>query len=1152
MVAFTKLGLTGFKSFVDPTELEIEPGLTGVVGPNGCGKSNLVEALRWVMGETSAKQMRGGEMEQVIFGGTRDRPARNIAEVRLHLDNADRDAPTVFNTEDDLEISRRIERDKGSDYRVNGKDVRAKDVQLLFADMASGARSTALVSQGRIGEIINAKPQARRHLLEEAAAITGLHTRRHEAELRLKGAETNLERLDDVIQALDVQLDGLKKQARQATRYRNLSDNIRAADALVLLLKWRAAEARQGQAKEALTAFEQVFAEATRVLAAATGAHEQSSEALPPLREADARTSAALQRLINEDERLEAEAQRVASDIEDHEIRLEQIFDDIAREKERQTDAISATDQLSAEQARLNSESADVESATSQAKADLDQATQSVRDAQAKTDEVAAQLASLRAQRQSLERQLSDLRGRLSRLQDRKDQVTSDLEALAPSDHARAQLEQAREAVSQAEQASEAARQSLLSKEAATSNLQDELATAVAKVREQEAAHTRLQAELDALQDLLRSSEQETAPVLDEITVTPGFEAALGAALGEDLDAGLDTAASRHWRGGPSAPGPALPPGTKPLSEVVQAPAALQRRLSQIAIIEDETAAQSHAGALQQGQRLVSKAGSLWRWDGYVVRAGQETAEAAKLKQRNRAAELSAQMPESERGLTQAQSAAEALNQQVANARSAEQEARQGVKQADDALQAARAQEAQAQRETEAQDSRRTALKDALDQLTGETEELGGEEATTATALANVPADSDLDTELETARATLSGAREAELSARSAFDGLAQQARARAQRLNEITRELQSWQDRRAAGERQLDGLLERQTTIEAALTDLKTKPDELNSARASLGEQKEKAEADRKSTSDALAEGEAKFAHASATLRDAEQTHASAREERVRKESAVEQADQGITTLRQTIGERLECGPDALAEIAKLKEGAEPPALEDAERRFERLQRERENMGAINLRAEQEAEELMTQIDGLNTEREDLLGAIDRLREGIAELNREGRQRLMASFREVDEHFRELFTHLFGGGRAHLSLTNTEDPLQAGLEIMASPPGKRLQSLSLLSGGEQALTAVALLFAVFLTNPAPICVLDEVDAPLDDSNVDRFCNLLNRLTDMTSTRFLIVTHHRMTMARMDRLYGVTMAERGVSQLVSVDLKTAEELRDSA
>ena len=1152
MVAFTKLGLTGFKSFVDPTELEIEPGLTGVVGPNGCGKSNLVEALRWVMGETSAKQMRGGEMEQVIFGGTRDRPARNIAEVRLHLDNAERDAPTVFNTEDELEISRRIERDRGSDYRVNGKDVRAKDVQLLFADMASGARSTALVSQGRIGEIINSKPQARRHLLEEAAAITGLHTRRHEAELRLKGAETNLERLDDVIQALDVQLDGLKKQARQATRYRNLSDNIRAADALVLLLKWRAAETRHNQAKEALSAFEQVFAEATRVLAAATAAHEQTSESLPPLRDADARTSAALQRLVNEDERLEDEAQRVASDIEDHDIRLEQIFDDIGREKERQADAVSATDQLSAEQARLNAEAADVEESAAQAKTDLERATASVRDSQGKTDSLASQLASLRAQRQSLDRQLSDIRGRLERLAQRSTQVKADLDALAPSEHAQRQLSEARAAVTQAEEASESARQSLIGKETATANLQEDLTDAVAQVRDAEANHTRITAELQALAALLRDTAQDTAPVLDEISVTPGYEAALAAALGEDLEAGLDPAAARHWRTMGADSSLPLPAGTRSLAELVAAPAALQKRLSQIAVVDEDADAETAAATLQQGQRLVSKAGSLWRWDGFVARAGQETAEAAKLKQRNRAAELEAELPESERLLSAAQSKAEELNQSVSAARQAELDARQQVKQADDDLQMARSREAQAQREVEAQDSRRSALKDSLAQLSGETEELQAEETTAADALAAVPTDSELEQDLDQARAALSAAREAELTARSAFDGLAQQARARSQRLGEIERELQSWQDRRAAGERQLDGLFERQTTIESALADLKSKPEELDQARAALGEQKEKAEAERKSTSDALAEGEAKFAHASATLRDAEQTHASAREERVRKESAVEQADQAIVALRQTIGEHLDCNPDSLPEIAKLKEGAEPPALEDAERRLERLQRERENMGAINLRAEQEAEELMTQIDGLNTEREDLLGAIERLREGIAELNREGRQRLMASFREVDEHFRELFTHLFGGGRAHLSLTNTEDPLQAGLEIMASPPGKRLQSLSLLSGGEQALTAVALLFAVFLTNPAPICVLDEVDAPLDDSNVDRFCNLLNRLTDMTSTRFLIVTHHRMTMARMDRLYGVTMAERGVSQLVSVDLKTAEELRDSA
>ncbi|MBT4589477.1 MAG: chromosome partitioning protein ParA, partial [Rhodospirillaceae bacterium] len=390
------------------------------------------------------------------------------------------------------------------------------------------------------------------------------------------------------------------------------------------------------------------------------------------------------------------------------------------------------------------------------------------------------------------------------------------------------------------------------------------------------------------------------------------------------------------------------------------------------------------------------------------------------------------------------------------------------------------------------------------------------------------------------------------VEAQSAFDTLKNQAEERRNRLQAIASQLTNWNTRKEDAEKQLEERSERKQALEAERERLAQQPEEIKRRHQDILDKVDEAEEKRKDAADRLAEAETKLADADRVLREAESKLAAVREKRVRAEAAVEQADQASAALIERMEDRLNCGPGALQELSGIDEDKELPELEAAEKRVERLLRERENMGPVNLRAEVEAQELNEQIDTLTTEREDLTKAIDKLRRGINELNREGRQRLLTSFEEVDKHFQGLFVRLFGGGRAHLELVESDDPLEAGLEIMASPPGKRLQVLSLLSGGEQALTALSLLFAVFMTNPAPICVLDEVDAPLDDANVDRFCTMVDEMAHSLSTRFLVITHHRMTMARMDRLFGVTMGEQGVSQLVSVDLGQAIELRDIA
>ncbi len=1155
MVAFSKLRLSGFKSFVDATELLIEPGLTGIVGPNGCGKSNLVEALRWAMGETSAKQLRGGEMDEVIFGGTRDRPARNIAEVAIFLDNSSRKATAQFNDTDDLEITRRIEREKGSLYRVNGRDVRAKDVQLLFADVATGARSTAIVSQGRIGAIINSKPSARRNLLEEAAGITGLHSRRHEAELRLQAAETNLNRLNDVIVALEAQLEGLKKQARQAVRYRTISESIRAADALVLMIKRQESLAQLEAARTALGAIEGVVAERTGEAAHAATAQADAASAMPELRRSEAEAAARLQHLVIARDKLDEELERIARAREAVEMRLAQIRDDLEREGARMSDASSNLARVVAEQNELNAAAAAEASERERSREALMAAAKAVEVVEEELTLLGKQLSEADSARAAARQQLSEADMRRQRAERRLTEVLTQLEtvrqnALAPE-------------VIAAEEASAAAAEAALVEARSTWEQAEGARVAAQTAYEQArdvaqtkaAEHTKLQAEAVALEELL--AEPKTAgawsPIIDSVSVDPGFEAALGAAMGDDLSAAGDDSSPMRWQLlPPFLEHGALPEGARPLAEMVRAPDRLARRLTQVGLVADAATALSLQGQLKPGQRLVTATGDLWRWDGFIAAAGAANAAATRLKQRNRLKELRGILETSSDALGAAERAVDAARAAQLAAQQAEQTTRAAIRQKEQDNNRARDALAVVRQKLAASMNRIASLDDQRKELEAERDEANGQIAFAQNRLTELGDGSALRQEVESKSAGLGGLRSELMEARAVYDSLARQAEERARRLAGLHNEAKSWESRKGEAERQIEELNLRQRRAGEELEALAARPAEIAQQRNALMDQLNIAEAARNEAGDALARGEKALSVADKGLRDAEHALSEAREDRVRREGAVTQSEQTLAVIDGNIRERISCEPDAIRQFTKFDEGEELPPLEKAEKSLQRLVSERDNLGAINLRAEQEAEELTQQISGLTTERDDLVAAIARLREGIAMLNKEGRERLLTSFKEVDGHFRNLFTKLFGGGRAHLELTEAEDPLDAGLEIMASPPGKRLGNLGLMSGGEQALTALALLFAVFMTNPAPICVLDEVDAPLDDANVDRFCSLVTEIIKVTGTRVLCVTHHRMTMARMDRLFGVTMAERGVSRLVSVDLKAAEVMAEKA
>ena len=858
---FKKIKILGFKSFVDPTELVIESGLTGIVGPNGCGKSNVVESLRWCMGETSAKSMRGSGMEDVIFSGTADRPARNNAEVTIFLDNEELKAPSEFNDQTEIQIKRKIEVEKGSDYKINGRDVRARDVQRLFADLSTGAHSPSLISQGRVGALINAKPIDRRSVLEEAAGISGLHSRRHEAELKLKGAETNLQRVKDLMKQLTNQINSLKKQAEQAETYRSISSEINKLEGIVLFLKWSTLKDSFEKSDENLKDSETQIQKYTLQVTQATSEQLRANEKIKPLREKEIEAAAKLNRINIERDTLDQEEERIKDEKRNLENSIQQIISDSEREQFQLEDATK-------DLATLNS------------RRDLDNEDR-------KTAEISNELIDqLKSEKDNLEEKISNL-----------DQ------------------------------------------------------------------------EIEQYNQIKNSRRDE-------------------------------------WQ-----------------------------------------------NTLINSENLKSRSSTLKDVEGYDNPANwTEIFSKRFYDDYNK------------------------INQKVIEANKASENAKINYDKANnDAKNAA---------------TLSLQLREELRQKDVEQKQ------------------SDWMYEF--------------------------------QRLNKT---INSSQD-------QINKLSERKIKSEAELEKISSRPEEIAQRRGQLIETKGFAETERQFASDRLAEADNELKKIEENLRKAQNDLANIRESKGRTEATKELAESRLKELEIESQDKFNSLPSNLINTLSINEDLDTMRKnqERTEIRLDRLKQQRETMGAVNLRADLETKEIDDELEKMTIEKDDLENAIKKMRVSIEDLNKEGRTRLLKAFDSVNSHFKDVFVKLFNGGKAHLELVDADDPLEAGLEMMVSPPGKKLQSMSLLSGGEQALTALSLIFAVFLTNPSPICVLDEVDAPLDDANVDRFCGLLDSITEKTNTKFLIITHHALTMSRMDRLFGVTMAERGVSQIVSVDLKKAEEI----
>ncbi len=1139
---FKRLKLVGFKSFVEPAELRIEPGLTGVVGPNGCGKSNLLEAIRWVMGESSAKSMRGGGMEDVIFAGTARRPARDFAEVML---TAETDAAGPWGGE--LEVVRRIERGVGSAYRITGKDVRAKDVGLAFADAATGAHSPALVSQGRIAAVIAARPAERRMMLEEAAGIAGLHVRRRDAEAKLRATETNLGRLEDLLAGLETQIAGLRRQARAAERYKAVSERIRMAQARMIYARWRdAAHAAQAARAEAAAA-EAAVTQAQALVQAASTAQQAAAANMVSAREAlfDQRQGAAAQtqRMAGLSAQLEAAQQRLA----DIDRQLERITADRAEADSMTREAATALAQLELNIAEAERALAAETAQRIAALAAQEAADRAARAAELSLAQMVAQQAGVEAEWRVGEAAIAAANLRLMRMNAETAKHAALAEALAREPDPAAQIAEAEARRAQCSAALEAAhtqRSALSQRREMLNAARDSAGNALAAARAELTGTEREAGALSrdkAARDKTAAAKGQSTSVIAALRAAPGFERAVAAVLGSDAAAPAGSAPAgtegRYWTGA-AAP---IPLSDSLAHHLLRCPPELAARLALVRV-----AAADLGQPLAPGEWLVTHHGHLRRWDGFVAR-GEGAAAAAMLESENRIAELEDILPARRGAVGEAERANETARESLAALQSELAQAERALSAAADGERTALRGLDQAEAARTRRDARREELTRASSDLAEQRAAAEAEHSDAQIKRAALPDPSAGRAGCEAARLHSDSTRAALQSAMAAVAALEQALAVGRERLSAHRSEIKSWQGRSGEAARRLAQMSGRAEELSGERAVFAAKPDSLHQELQLGGPIAERLSAELGAAETALGECEAAARIADAALSAAGEALASAREGRAGAAARADSEDARRQEMAGISGERFQCPPPLLPE----RFGFDPAGIctataESAD--HDRHTSERERIGPVNLIAADELVSAEAQLASTIGDQAELIEAVHRLRGSIGSLNREGRERLRAAFEAVDGHFRRLFARLFGGGEAHLALIDSDDPLEAGLEIFAQPPGKRLQSLTLLSGGEQALTAVALIFALFLTNPAPICVLDEVDAPLDDANIERFCDLLDAMAEETRTRYLIVTHNAVTMSRMHRLFGVTMIEPGVSRLVSVDLGGAEEL----
>jgi chromosome segregation protein len=1146
MIQFTKLRLNGFKSFVDRTEVEIGPGLTGIVGPNGCGKSNLVEALRWVMGENSAKRMRGDGMEDVIFNGTTQRSKRNIAEVSLLLSNTSRTAPAAYNNNDEIEIIRKIERDQGSNYKINGKNVRARDVQMLFADTVTGANSPALVSQGRITQIINSKPHDRRMILEESAGISGLYARRHEAELRLKAADTNLVRVEDILGSMEGRLAALKRQARQATRYRNLSVQIRQMELLIAAMEWQALDERMRATKQAFEVAESAVAERLGAVTQLTKTQATQSQDLPELRQKEAHLAATLQVQKVALQRLEDEISRLDQAMNEAREQLAQSETDFTHENQSLNENISILEGLEQEHIKIINEEKSEDGRLEEKDAARDDLEKKVYVLEERFNALMQSAAESKARRESLEQRIVLNQNRLATISERKESAQAKLSDIRSAQNT--PVIDFEQEIKTLEQTAEQLSGKIESTQTALQKVAKDIDQERNSLNVLENKQSEFNTEITMLESFLQNPGAENfAPVLTKVSPDQGFEKALSRALGDSLMASLDEKASSSWleSKNPWAALPDLPEGSAPLLPHVRAPKALHVALSQIGVVQSREDGEKLWHALKPGQSLVSAEGTYWRWDGFSIRAEATDRHAQTLEQQNNLKALIKKRPQIEGLVNEARKTLEKVLMQQERLQNEQKAFLEEKRLTDLALSSKNkdwiaARELMARTESEVSrltDTIKTAQEDSADL------EVALENDRTALKDYAQDSESDKDSQLEILKSSLNEARLAHSAAVRAYDLFVQQNNTRKARIRAIADERVNLQNRIIRSKERVKQIDERKVTLSEKLKDLLAQPQDFDDGKAEILEKISSLESERSEAADHLARIENEVLETTKALKTSEAQLGETREMRAHAQATLAAILEQQGAMRLSITEKFEMEPHDLLSHSAMEVSSEPQPVDTLRHKKESLVKERDAIGPVNLQADDEAMSLEKEVTVLLSERNDLVQAIEELRGAIHKINKEARERLLSAFEHVNAHFQRLFERLFVGGKAHLALIDSDDPLGAGLEIYAQPPGKALQSLSLLSGGEQTMASIALIFGMFLTNPSPICVLDEIDAPLDDANVDRVCDLLQEIAARGETRFLVITHHRLSMARMDRLYGVTMAERGISQLVSVDLQ---------
>ena len=1141
---FKSIRISGFKSFLEPTEIDLNEGLTGIVGPNGCGKSNIVEAMKWVMGENSARQMRGEGMDDVIFSGSNERPARNFAEVTIKLDNTEKKAPASFNQFDEIEISRKIEREKGSTYRVNSKQVRARDVQLIFADTATGARSSGIVSQGRISQIIESSLEERRIILEEAANIKGLHNRRHEAELKLNGATDNLSRLLDIENTYNEQLIELEKQGRKAARYRSVGDRLRKAEASLFLSLLNTAEKEFDELETKFEKSKNNVEEAQINLSKNTKSKLEIFNKLPELRKIETEKAAILQSLNISKIRLEEEEATSKFTLNNVLNQITQIETDIKREIEIKDDANKTIANLLLEKDKLQLDTKDFTTKKNDASKRVNELKIKSEDADAKLSSINSEIFSIKSDKSDLENRINNLKEKIKNSEDQKSQfnITEDKKLIDEHDKKRINIEKL---IKEENNKLELIKKQLENKENLNINLKEKKAKIDYDLNV-------MRADLHSLSSLLGYDEFKNNTLEATIDDIGNLQDAIGSVLGETILAPVKSDSSdeqntSYWKDGITPKfQEKLPEGATPLISKIKKNSILDIALIGIGIVENEKTALKLQKELSFGQALTTLKGGLWRWDGYVQPLGVQNSYSERLQQITKLRNLQDELPTKEKEevtiVNEINKNELELKKFFETTREIESKISLLNNELNDTKLSISSLDSKINSSTillkEHQNILDTSQKELVD-----LEKLSEKSVNLPTLLAD---ELKIRNAADQCRNELTDAMAAEQQIRN-------QESYQQRNLMQINNQKNDWENRKDEAETRIKSLKVRLDNLKEDKSRLEKLPDNFVEKANELNLKIETAEQNRNFAADKLVQTETLLNEAEKLEKSSEQNLASFREDMIKVEASLNLAKTKIENIEDRVHEKLRIKSNQLKEIVNLSDNEElNTSIETLEKTVQRLLNERESLGAVNLRAEEEMNEMRQKIELMSKERVDLELAIEKLKSGIFELNKEGRQRLKDSFELVNKNFKNLFKKLFGGGDAELKLVGDDDPLKAGLEILASPPGKKMQLLSLLSGGEQALTAISLIFSVFLCNPAPICILDEVDAALDDSNVGRFCNLLDKIVDETETYFLVVTHHRLTMAKMNRLFGVTMEQKGISRLVSVDLEQANKIKDIA